>query len=166
MTNSSLPLNVAVAADVKLGQGVRLSPFVNLYGCSVGDETTIGAFVEVQRGVAIGRRCKISSHSFLCTGVQIEDEVFVGHGVVFINDRHPRATNLDSSLKTEGQWTMERTIVRRRVSIGSGAVIMCGLEIRAGATIAAGAVVTHDVPAGALVVGSPARVRALATLKG
>ena len=166
MSNSSLPANVAVAADVKLGQGVRLSPFVNLYGCSVGDETTIGAFVEVQRGVTIGRRCKISSHSFLCSGVEIEDEVFVGHGGVFINDRHPRATNQDTSLKTEGEWTMEHTIVRRRAAIGSGAVIMCGVEIGAGAMIAAGALVTHDVPAGALVVGSPARVRALAALKG
>ena len=170
MTNSNLPgkdlpNHVAVAPDVELGSDVRLSAFVNLYGCSVGDETTIGAFVEVQRGAIIGRRCKISSHSFVCTGVEIEDEVFVGHGVVFINDRHPRATNQDSSLKIPGQWRMERTIVRRRASIGSGAVIMCGVEIGAGAMVGAGALVTHDVAAGALVAGAPARVRALAAAR-
>jgi len=170
MTNSNLPgkdlaNHVAVAPDVELGSDVRLSAFVNLYGCSVGDETTIGAFVEVQRGAVIGRRCKISSHSFVCTGVEIEDEVFVGHGVVFINDRHPRATNQDSSLKIPGQWRMERTIVRRRASIGSGAVIMCGVEIGAGAMVGAGALVTHDVAAGALVAGAPARVRALAAAR-
>jgi UDP-2-acetamido-3-amino-2,3-dideoxy-glucuronate N-acetyltransferase len=170
MTNSNLPVkdlanNVAVASDVELGTDVRLAAFVNLYGCAVGDETTIGAFVEVQRGVTIGRRCKISSHSFVCTGVEIEDEVFVGHGVIFINDRHPRATNQDSSLKTPGQWRMERTIVRRRAAIGSGAVIMCGVEIGAGAMVGAGALVTHDVPAGALVAGAPARVRALAAAR-
>jgi UDP-2-acetamido-3-amino-2,3-dideoxy-glucuronate N-acetyltransferase len=159
VSNSALPANVAVAADVQLGLDVRLAPFVNLYGCSVGDETTIGAFVEIQRGAAIGRRCKISSHSFVCAGVEIEDEVFVGHGVIFINDRHPHATNLDGSLKTGAQWTMERTIVRRRASIGSGAVIMCGVEIGAGAMIAAGSLVTRNVPSGTLAAGSPARVR-------
>lgn len=158
MNNSSLPPNVAVASDVELGRDVRLAAFVNLYGCSIDDETTIGAFVEVQRGVVIGRRCKISSHSFVCTGVEIEDEVFIGHGVVFINDRHPRATNPDSSLKREGQWTMERTTVRRRASIGSGAIIMCGIEIGAGAMVGAGALVTRDVPAGALLAGFPARL--------
>jgi UDP-2-acetamido-3-amino-2,3-dideoxy-glucuronate N-acetyltransferase len=163
MMNSKLPANVAVAADVELGADVRLAAFVNLYGCSIGDESMIGAFVEVQRGVRIGRRCKISSHSFVCTGVAIEDEVFVGHGVVFINDRHPRATNRDGSSKTAGQWTLERTIVRRRAAIGSGAIIMCGIEIGEGATVGAGALVTHDVPAGALVTGSPARVRLLAS---
>ena len=151
-----------MAPDVILGKDVRLAAFVNLYGCSIGDESTIGAFVEVQRGASIGRRCKISSHSFVCTGVEIEDEVFVGHGVVFINDRHPRATNQDGSSKIDGQWTMERTVVRRRASIGSGAIIMCGVEIGAGAMVGAGALVTHDVPAGAVVAGSPARVRALA----
>jgi len=153
---------MAVAPDVILGKDVRLAAFVNLYGCSIGDGSTIGAFVEVQRGASIGRRCKISSHSFVCTGVKIEDEVFVGHGVVFINDRHPRATNQNGSSKIEGQWTMERTVVRRRASIGSGAIIMCGIEIGAGAMVGAGALVTHDVPAGAVVAGSPARMRALA----
>jgi UDP-2-acetamido-3-amino-2,3-dideoxy-glucuronate N-acetyltransferase len=163
--NRELPPNVAVAADVELGRDVRLAAFVNLYGCRVGDETTIGAFVEIQRGSSVGRRCKISSHSFVCTGVEIEDEVFVGHGVVFINDRHPRATNRDRSLKVPGQWRMERTIVRRRASIGSGAVIMCGVEIGAGAMVGAGALVTRDVAAGALVAGVPARVRALAAAR-
>jgi UDP-2-acetamido-3-amino-2,3-dideoxy-glucuronate N-acetyltransferase len=142
-----------------MGRGVRLSPFINLYGCSIGDETRVGAFVEIQRGVTIGRRCKISSHSFVCTGVEIEDEVFIGHGVVFINDRHPRATTRDGAIKNPGQFTLERTLVRRRASIGSGAVIMCGVEIGTGATVAAGALVTHDVAPGALVAGAPARAR-------
>jgi UDP-2-acetamido-3-amino-2,3-dideoxy-glucuronate N-acetyltransferase len=162
MSNSNLPANVAVAPDVSLGRDVRLAAFVNLYGCSIGDETMIGAFVEVQRGANIGRRCKISSHSLVCTGVEIEDEVFVGHGVIFINDRHPRATNQDGTTKTAQHWRMERTVVRRRASIGSGAVIMCGVEIGAGAMVGAGALVTHDVAPGALVAGSPARVRAAA----
>jgi UDP-2-acetamido-3-amino-2,3-dideoxy-glucuronate N-acetyltransferase len=161
MSNREVPDNAAVAADVELGEAVRLSPFVNLYGCAVGDETIIGAFVEVQRGAVIGRRCKISSHSFVCTGVEIEDEVFIGHGVVFINDRRPRATNHDGALKNPGDWTMERTRVRRRASIGSGAVIMCGIEIGEGAMVGAGALVTRDVAAGAVVAGVPARVRAL-----
>ena len=158
MSNSSLPANVAVAADVKLGQGVRLSPFVNLYGCSVGDETTIGAFVEVQRGALIGRRCKISSHSFLCSGVEIEDEVFVGHGVMFINDRFPRATTDDGELQQRSDWKLESTRVCRRASIGSNATILGGLTIGEGATIGAGAVVTGDVPASTVVAGVPARV--------
>jgi UDP-2-acetamido-3-amino-2,3-dideoxy-glucuronate N-acetyltransferase len=157
--------NTAVASDVRLGRDVRLAPFINLYGWSIGDETTIGAFVEVQRGALIGRRCKISSHTFVCDGVEIEDEVFVGHGVIFINDRRPRATTGDGALKTAEHWTLERTRVRRRASIGSGAVIMCGVEIGAGATVGAGAVVTHNVAPGALVVGSPARVRAGATAR-
>jgi UDP-2-acetamido-3-amino-2,3-dideoxy-glucuronate N-acetyltransferase len=157
MSNSSLPPNVVVAPDVKLGRGVRLSPFVNLYGCSIGEETTIGAFVEIQRGARIGRRCKISSHSFVCDGVEIEDEVFVGHGVVFINDRYPRATNPDGSLKSAGDWAMERTVVRRRAAIGSGAVIMCGVEIGEGALVGAGALVTRNVAPGALVAGNASR---------
>jgi acetyltransferase-like isoleucine patch superfamily enzyme len=161
MSRRNLPAQVAVAADVRLGKDVRLAPFVNLYGCSVGDETVIGAFVEVQCDVAIGRRCKISSHSFVCSGVEIEDEVFVGHGVVFINDRQPRATNPHGASKKAGEWTLERTHVRRRASIGSGAVILCGIEIGERAMVGAGAVVTHDVPAGALVVGVPARASAL-----
>jgi len=152
----------SVADDVRLGANVYLSNFVNLYGCEVGDETRVGAFVEVQRDVRIGRCCKISSHSFICSGVTIEDEVFVGHGVVFINDRRPRATNTDGSSKSDGDWLMERTVVGRRASIGSGAVIMCGVRIGADALVGAGAVVTRDVPAGAVVVGAPARIQVLA----
>src|SRR5277367_1786827 len=151
MAGRNLPANVAVADDVTLGHNVRLAPFVNLYGCAIGDDTTIGAFVEVQSDAVVGRRCKISSHTFVCSGVDIEDEVFVGHGVMFINDRRPRATNSDGSRRSDGDWRMERTRVRRRAAIGSGAVIMCGLEIGEGSLIGAGAVVTHDVPAGAVV---------------
>ena len=158
--------NAAIAADVKLGKDVRIAPFVNLYGCSIGDETTIGSFVEVQRDASVGRRCKISSHTFICSGVEIEDEVFVGHGVVFINDRHPAATNIDGSRKGDGDWTMERTFIRRRAAIGSGAVIMCGIEIGEGALVAAGALVTRDVPAGGLVKGDPARISALNNAPG
>jgi acetyltransferase-like isoleucine patch superfamily enzyme len=162
MAGRELPPNVAVADDVRLGEGVRMGPFVNLYGCAIGAGTTIGAFVEVQRDAVVGRRCKISSHTFVCTGVDIEDEVFVGHGVMFINDRRPRATNPDGSRAGESDWTMERTRVRRRAAIGSGAVIMCGLEIGEGALVGAGAVVTRDVPPGAVVRGDAARVRAMA----
>lgn len=153
---------VCVADDVKLGQGVRLAAFVNLYGCDIDDDTRIGAFVEIQRDAKIGRQCKISSHSFICSGVEIEDEVFIGHGVLFINDRYPRATNADGTPQGEKDWKLERTLVRRRASIGSGAIIMCGVEVGAGAFVGAGALVTHDVPAGAIVVGQPARVRSLA----
>ena len=160
-----LPANVCVAADVKLCDNVALGPFVNLYGCSIGDDTRLGAFVEVQRDAAIGARCKISSHTFICEGVSIEDEVFIGHGVMFINDRYPRAANSDGSLQSESDWTLERTIVRRGASIGSGAVIMCGVEIGAGAMVAAGAVVTRDVPANATVSGVPARLHRSAACK-
>lgn len=153
---------LSVADDVRLGKGVRLSNFVNLYGCEIGEETRIGAFVEVQSDVRIGRRCKISSHSFVCSGVTIEDEVFVGHGVVFINDRRPRATRADGSPKGGDDWLMERTTIRRRASIGSGAVVMCGVSIGEGALVGAGAVVTRDVPAGAVVAGNPARLHARA----
>jgi acetyltransferase-like isoleucine patch superfamily enzyme len=134
---------------------------VNLYGCEVGDDSRVGAFVEVQRDATIGRRCKISSHSFICSGVEIEDEVFIGHGVIFINDRRPRATNGNGSPQTENDWELERTLVRRRASIGSGAIVMCGVEIGEGALVGAGALVTRDVPAGATVVGNPARVRTI-----
>ena len=146
-----------IADDVVLGQRTKLSPFVNLYGCSIGDDSRLGAFVEIQRDASVGARCKISSHTFICSGVTIEDEVFVGHGVVFINDRLPRATTGDGRPQTESDWKLERTVVRRRASIGSGAVIMCGVEIGAGATIGAGAVVTRSVPAGVVVTGVPAR---------
>jgi len=154
-----LPANVSVADDVRLGEGVRLAPFVNLYGCEVGDETRIGAFVEVQRDARIGKRCKISSHTFVCSGVTIEDEVFIGHGVVFINDRLPRATNADGSPQSEKDWTVEETVIRERASVGSAAVILCGVEIGAGALVGAGAVVTKNVPPNAVVAGHPARVR-------
>lgn len=147
-----------VSDDVELGEGVQLFHFVNLYGCKVGAGTRIGSFVEIQRGVSIGQRCKISSHSFLCEGVTIEDEVFVGHGVMFINDRHPRAAGEDGQLLGPADWTSEATRVRRRASIGSGAVIMCGVTIGEGALIGAGSVVTKDVPAGATVAGVPARL--------
>jgi len=153
-----LPANVCASPDVILGDGVRFGPFVNLYGCSVGDASQIGAFVEVQRDVHIGKRCKISSHSFVCSGVTIEDEVFIGHGVMFINDRHPRATNADGSSKKPDDWVLERTYVRHGASVGSGAIIMCGVEIGAGAMVAAGALVTTDVPARATVMGMPARI--------
>jgi acetyltransferase-like isoleucine patch superfamily enzyme len=146
-----------IAPDVKLGRDVKIYSFVNLYGCEIGDETKIGAFVEIQKGAKIGARCKISSHTFICEGVEIEDEVFVGHNVNFINDRRPRAANPDGTPQTEADWTLERTIVRRGASIGTGAVIMCGLEIGARAIIGAGAVVTKDVPPDATVAGNPAR---------
>lgn len=153
-----------LTADVKLGEGVKIfhPELVNLYGCEVGDETKIGAFVEIQKNARIGARCKISSHSFVCEGVEIEDEVFVGHGVMFINDRRPRATSGDGSLQTEADWHVIPTLVRRGASLGSGAVIMCGVTIGEGALVGAGAVVTRDVPAGATVAGVPARLIARA----
>jgi UDP-2-acetamido-3-amino-2,3-dideoxy-glucuronate N-acetyltransferase len=149
---------VRLSADVRLGEGVRIFSFVNAYGCSIGDGSQIGSFVEIQRGALIGKRCKIQSHTFICEGVTIEDECFVGHGVMFINDRHPAAVKPDGSLKGADDWTCEPTIVRRRANIGSGAVILCGVEIGEGAVIGAGAVVTGNVAPGATVVGVPARV--------
>ena len=152
-----------IAASVRLGRGVVIHhpDLVNLYGCEVGDETKIGAFVEIQKNATVGVRCKISSHTFICEGVVIEDEVFVGHGVMFINDRYPRATTA-GGLQTEADWTVIPTRVRKGASIGSGAVIMCGVTIGERALIGAGAVVTHDVPADAVVAGVPARARAQA----
>lgn len=147
-----------ITPDVRLGKDVKIHGFVNLYGCSIGDETKVGTFVEIQKGVQIGARCKISSHTFICEGVTVEDEVFVGHGVVFINDRYPHATTVDGALQTEDDWTVDRTLVRRRASIGSGAVILSGVEIGEGAIVGAGAVVTRDVEAGAVVAGTPARL--------
>lgn len=149
---------VRLSADVKLGEGVRIFSFVNAYGCSIGDGSQVGSFVEIQRGASIGKRCKIQSHTFICEGVTIEDECFVGHGVMFINDRHPAAVKADGSLKSADDWTCEPTVVRKRANIGSGAVILCGVEIGEGALIGAGAVVTANVPAGTTVVGVPARV--------
>jgi acetyltransferase-like isoleucine patch superfamily enzyme len=150
--------HVCIAPDVKLGTNVRLSKFINLYGCEVGDDTKIGAFVEIQKNASVGRRCKISSHTFICEGVTIEDEVFVGHGVVFINDSYPRATTDSGALQTESDWKVERTIVRTGASIGSGATILANVTIGERAIVGAGAVVTRDVPAGVIVAGNPARV--------
>jgi acetyltransferase-like isoleucine patch superfamily enzyme len=149
---------VCISPDVKLGTGVKLARFVNLYGCAIGDETKIGAFVEIQKNVSVGRRCKISSHTFICEGVTIEDHVFIGHGVVFINDTFPRATTADGELQTADDWKVENTLVRKGASIGSGATILSHVTIGEGAMIGAGSVVTRDVPAGAIVVGNPARV--------
>jgi acetyltransferase-like isoleucine patch superfamily enzyme len=146
-----------IAPDVKLGRNVRVYAFVNLYGCEIGDETSIGTFVEIQKGARIGARCKIQSHTFICEGVTIEDEVFVGHNVNFLNDRWPQATNPDGSPKTDADWTLEPTVVKRRAALGTGAVILPGVTIGAGAIVGAGAVVTKDVADGATVVGNPAR---------
>jgi UDP-2-acetamido-3-amino-2,3-dideoxy-glucuronate N-acetyltransferase len=146
-------------ANVQRGDGVVITcpELVNLYGCTLGQGTRIGPFVEIQKGVTIGRNCKVSSHSFVCEGVTIEDEVFIGHGVMFTNDRYPRAANLDGRLQTDSDWKLEPTLVKRRASIGSNATIVCGITIGEGALIAAGAVVTKSVPDNAIVAGVPAR---------
>jgi UDP-2-acetamido-3-amino-2,3-dideoxy-glucuronate N-acetyltransferase len=146
-----------IAADVVLGPGVRVHESVNLYGCRIGAHTRIGAFVEIQRDVVVGERCKISSHTFVCSGVRIANAVFIGHGVMFTNDRFPRATNLDGSLQGPGDWKCEETVVEEGASIGSNATILCGITIGAGALIGAGSVVTRDVAPGATVAGNPAR---------
>ena len=145
--------------EVDFGENVIVSPFTNLYGCRIGDETRVGPFVEIQRDAVIGARCKIQSHTFICTGVEIEDEVFVGHGALFINDRFPRATTEEGALKTEADWQLERTVVERGAALGSGAVVLGGIRIGAGALVGAGAVVTQDVAPGETVAGVPARVR-------
>lgn len=147
-----------IAPDVKLGQRVKIFAFTNLYGCEIGDDVKIGTFVEIQKGARIGSRCKISSHTFICEGVTLEDEVFVGHGVTFINDRFPRATNADGGLQTEADWKCDATTVKRGASIGSGATILCGVTIGEGALVGAGSVVTKDVPSGAVVAGNPAQI--------
>jgi len=147
-----------IAPDVKLGRDVKLSKFINLYGCEIGDQTKIGAFVEVQKKAKIGKRCKISSHTFICEGVTIEDNVFVGHGVVFINDSYPRATTAQGELKTEADWTVERTVIGRGASIGSGSTILANLRVGENAIVGAGSVVTRDVPANSIVAGNPAKV--------
>jgi acetyltransferase-like isoleucine patch superfamily enzyme len=148
----------SIAPDVKLGRNVKLSKFINLYGCEIGNETKIGAFVEVQKNARVGNRCKISSHTFICEGVTIEDNVFIGHGVTFINDRYPRATNSTGALQTEIDWRVEPTLIRNGASIGSGATILSNIEIGENAIIGAGSVVTRDVPANAIVAGNPARL--------
>jgi acetyltransferase-like isoleucine patch superfamily enzyme len=149
---------VAVSPDVRLGQNVKLSKFINLYGCSVGDNTKIGAFVEIQKNATVGNNCKISSHSFVCEGVTIEDDVFIGHGVMFINDSYPRATTSGGQLQTEADWKVERTVIRKGASIGSGATILSNITVGERALVGAGSVVTKDVPANAVVAGNPARV--------
>jgi len=148
----------SIAADVKLGQGVKLSKFINLYGCEIGDETKIGAFVEIQKNATVGQRCKISSHTFICEGVKIEDNVFVGHSVTFINDSYPRAIAADGGLQTEKDWKVEQTLVKKGASIGSGSTILSKVVIGENAIIGAGSVVTKDVPADAIVAGNPAKV--------
>jgi UDP-2-acetamido-3-amino-2,3-dideoxy-glucuronate N-acetyltransferase len=147
-----------IAPDVVLGQDVAIYNFVNLYGCEIGDRTKIGSFVEIQKGVRVGSNCKVSSHTFICEGVHIEDDVFIGHGVNFINDKYPRATSASGTLQTEADWTVEPTIVRRGASIGTGATILGGLEIGEHSIVGAGAVVTKNVPPNAIVAGNPARV--------
>lgn len=149
---------LSIAPDVKLGKDVKLAKFINLYGCEIGDETKIGTFVEVQKNARIGRRCKISSHTFICEGVTIEDNVFVGHGVTFINDSYPRAANADGSLQTEKNWKVEYTVVKKGASIGSGATVLSNLTIGENAIVGAGSVVTKDVPPNTIVAGNPARV--------
>lgn len=149
---------LSIADDVKLGNNVKLSKFINLYGCEIGDDTKIGAFVEIQKNATVGKRCKISSHTFICEGVTIEDGVFIGHGVTFINDSYPRAMNPDGSLQTERDWGVEHTVVKRGASIGSGATILSNVIVGENAIVGAGSVVTRDVPARSIVAGNPARL--------
>lgn len=149
---------LCISQDVKLGENVKLSKFINLYGCTIGQNTKIGAFVEIQKNATVGRNCKISSHTFVCEGVIIEDDVFIGHGVTFVNDTYPRATTGDGTLQTEADWSVEPTFVRKGASIGSGATILANVTIGEGAIVGAGSVVTRDVPPKAIVAGNPASV--------
>ena len=148
-----------IAPDVRLGKSVKLSKFINLYGCEIGDNSKIGPFVEIQKNAKVGKNCKISSHTFICEGVTIEDGVFIGHGVTFINDTYPRATNSDGHLQTESDWKVERTLIKKGASIGSGATILSNIIVGENAIVGAGSVVTRDVPANTIVAGNPARVR-------
>ncbi len=150
--------NRRIAPDVRLGEGVVLQDFVNLYGCTIGDRTRIGPFVEIQKGCTVGKDCKIQSHSFLCEGVTLEDGVFIGHGVMFINDRYPRAVTGEGTLQTEADWELVPTLVKQRASIGSNATILCGVTVGEEAIVGAGSVVTKDVPPRAVVAGNPARI--------
>ena len=149
---------LSIAPDVKLGEGVKLSKFINLYGCEIGDETKIGAFVEIQKNASVGKRCKISSHTFICEGVTIEDNVFIGHGVTFINDSYPRSTTAGGGLQTEADWKVEKTVVKKGASIGSGATILSNISIGENAIVGAGSVVTKNVPPNTIVIGNPARL--------
>ncbi len=149
---------LSIAPSVKLGRDVKLSKFINLYGCEIGDETKIGAFVEIQKNATVGKRCKISSHTFICEGVTIEDNVFIGHGVMFINDSYPRATATGGSLQTEADWKVEKTVIKKGASIGSGATILANLCVGENAIVGAGAVVTKDVPPNTIVAGNPAKI--------
>jgi acetyltransferase-like isoleucine patch superfamily enzyme len=146
-----------IAPDVRLGRDVKLSKFINLYGCEIGDETKIGAFVEIQKNATIGKRCKVSSHTFVCEGVIVEDDVFIGHGVTFINDIYPRATTGEGNLQTEADWRVERTLVKKGASIGSGSTVLAGITIGENAIVGAGSVVTKDVPPNSIVAGNPAK---------
>jgi acetyltransferase-like isoleucine patch superfamily enzyme len=156
--SSNQPTFQRISPDVKLGKNVRIYDFTNLYGCEIGDDVKIGTFVEIQKGAKIGNRCKVSSHTFICEGVTLEDEVFVGHNVTFINDRHPRATTGTGQLQTEADWACVSTLVKRGASIGSGATLLCGITVGENALIGAGSVVTKDVAPGAVVAGNPARL--------
>lgn len=149
---------LCIADDVKLGRDVKLSKFINLYGCEVGDETKIGAFVEIQKNASVGKRCKISSHTFICEGVTIEDNVFIGHGVTFINDSYPRATTTGGGLQTEADWKVERTLIKKGASVGSGTTILSKVTVGENAIVGAGSVVTKDVPANSIVAGNPAKL--------
>jgi acetyltransferase-like isoleucine patch superfamily enzyme len=149
---------LCIAPDVKLGRRVKLSKFINLYGCAVGDDTKIGAFVEIQKNATVGSRCKVSSHTFICEGVTIEDNVFIGHAVTFINDSYPHATTAEGNVQTETDWKVERTIVKKGASIGSGVTILANVSVGENAIVGAGSVVTKDVPANSIVVGNPARI--------
>lgn len=157
-TEKTMNPHLCIAPDVKLGRDVKLSKFINLYGCEIGDESKIGAFVEIQKNATIGKRCKISSHTFVCEGVTIEDNVFIGHGVTFINDSYPRATATDGQLQTEADWKVEPTLVKKGASVGSGATILANTVIGENAIVGAGSMVTKDVPANAIVAGNPAKV--------
>ena len=151
-------MNRKIASSVILGENVSLQDFINLYGCRIGDNTKIGPFVEIQKNVTVGRNCKIQSHSFLCEGVSIEDEAFIGHGVMFINDRYPRSTTASGALQTEGDWKVVPTVIKKGASIGSNATILCGVTVGEGAIVGAGSVVTKDVPPRTIVAGNPAKV--------